>query len=427
MESKLHLEILKNLEQLFETKENYDVIIYAGEEPNQKEIHAHSIILCCQSNYFRAAFSNNWAEKENGKYIFKKSNILPYTFELFSDISIVEFLINNQKKILNDDPVGILEITFQHESFVTLKDSCLETICQHPDILFRDDEVLNLSADLLELLLQRDDLMMNEIELWKSLIRWAHAQHPTINKDPSEWTREECVLMEVAMSRFIPLIRFHDIDSKEYFDRIIPYEDLLSKKLRHEILRYHLFSQTIQIGSLPSRKCNINIINRKHFTLLTSWIDKKVVIIGTIPYKFKLILRGSRDGFSATSFHAKCDNKGATVVVAKIKNTNQIVGGYNPLDWEGNKTYNTTDSFIFSFDDYKNIDTGKLGTVTNAKYSIQCNGDWGPLFGYFSNGSNDLSMNGEGKWSSVSNSYSNINIPRNFEVDEYEVFQVVKD
>ena len=48
--------------------------------------------------------------------------------------------------------------------------------------------------------------------------------------------------------------------------------------------------------------------------------------IETIPYKFNLILRGSRDGFNASTVHAKCDNEGATIIVAKIKNTNQIVG-----------------------------------------------------------------------------------------------------
>src|ERR1051325_9271289 len=80
MEPELHLEILKNFESLFETKENYDVIIQAGEE--QKEIYAHSVVLCCQSNYFRTAFSSNWAEKKNGKYFFKKPNISPHIFEL---------------------------------------------------------------------------------------------------------------------------------------------------------------------------------------------------------------------------------------------------------------------------------------------------------------------------------------------------------
>ena len=60
-------------------KENYDVIIQAGEE--QKEIYAHSLVLCCQSNYFDTAFSTNWAEKKDGKYIFMKQNISPHIFE----------------------------------------------------------------------------------------------------------------------------------------------------------------------------------------------------------------------------------------------------------------------------------------------------------------------------------------------------------
>ncbi len=77
MESKFWSEIIKNFEQLYETKENCDVIIYAGKEPNVQEIYAHSIVLRCQSIYFNTAFSNNWAEKRDGMYIFNKPNITP--------------------------------------------------------------------------------------------------------------------------------------------------------------------------------------------------------------------------------------------------------------------------------------------------------------------------------------------------------------
>uniref|UniRef100_U9U8S6 BTB domain-containing protein n=1 Tax=Rhizophagus irregularis (strain DAOM 181602 / DAOM 197198 / MUCL 43194) TaxID=747089 RepID=U9U8S6_RHIID len=52
---------------------NYDVIIQTSEE--NKVIYAHSLVLCCQSSYFDTAFSDNWAEKENGKFIFKKPNV----------------------------------------------------------------------------------------------------------------------------------------------------------------------------------------------------------------------------------------------------------------------------------------------------------------------------------------------------------------
>ncbi|RIA95370.1 hypothetical protein C1645_872803, partial [Glomus cerebriforme] len=72
-----YFEILKNFESLFNSKESYDVIIKVGEQQDMKEIYAHSLILCCQSDYFRAAFSSNWAEKIDDKFIFKKPNILP--------------------------------------------------------------------------------------------------------------------------------------------------------------------------------------------------------------------------------------------------------------------------------------------------------------------------------------------------------------
>ena len=81
MSSKLWEELSNDYEKLFETEIGYDVI-YAGEEPNVKEFHAHSNILCIRSQYFRSAFSNEWAEKKDGKFIFKKSNISPHLFNI---------------------------------------------------------------------------------------------------------------------------------------------------------------------------------------------------------------------------------------------------------------------------------------------------------------------------------------------------------
>ena len=81
MQQNLYLPVLNNLEHLFISKEYYDVIIHAGEGNNKKEIYAHSLILCCQSNYFNTAFSTTWAEKKDGKYIFKKPNISSNNFE----------------------------------------------------------------------------------------------------------------------------------------------------------------------------------------------------------------------------------------------------------------------------------------------------------------------------------------------------------
>src|SRR6185295_15602656 len=82
MSSKFLTELSSDYEKLFETELGYDVIIYAGEEPNVKEIYAHSNILCIRSQYFRSTFSNEWAEKHDGKFIFRKPNISPKLFNI---------------------------------------------------------------------------------------------------------------------------------------------------------------------------------------------------------------------------------------------------------------------------------------------------------------------------------------------------------
>ena len=130
-----------------------------------------------------------------------------------------------------------------------------------------------------------------------------------------------------------------------------------------------------------------------------------------------------RDGNTAAAFHEKCDDKGPTIVIAKIKNSEQIVGGYNPLDWkpvEFNSDYykSTNDSFIFTFTDRNNLQTAKVNYPSN-KYSIYCSSDRGPMFDF------DLACYNNGNWIRNSHTYSDIDsIPYSFIVNDYEVFQI---
>ncbi len=114
----------------------------------------------------------------------------------------------------------------------------------------------------------------------------------------------------------------------------------------------------------------------------------------------------------------------ATVVIVKIKGSEQIVGGYNPFDWDLSNSYKTTtDSFIFLFTDRKNTKTAKVG-YSNGSLSVGCFLDCGPIFGYYF-----WSRNHGSNWTvnnSYSHNYPNISIPMtgSIEVDDYEVFQI---
>ena len=119
---------------------------------------------------------------------------------------IQEFLIEHQTEFLYQNPTGILETVYQHEAFTDLWNFCLEKICEEPKVLFNSDKFINLKASLLELLLKRDDLNMEEIEVWEGLLRWCLTQQ-NMKNDPTKWSKED-VKVERSLYRFIPLIRF---------------------------------------------------------------------------------------------------------------------------------------------------------------------------------------------------------------------------
>src|SRR5206468_2254457 len=124
---------------------------------------------------------------------------------------VQEFLLEHQTEFLRQNPTGLLETVYQHETFTDLWNFCLEKIYEEPEILFSSDKFINLKASLLELLLKRDDLDIDEIEIWESLLKWCFAQQNVKDK-PAEWSKDDITKIERSLYRFVPLIRFYDIE-----------------------------------------------------------------------------------------------------------------------------------------------------------------------------------------------------------------------
>jgi hypothetical protein len=344
---------------------------------------------------------------------------------------IQEFLIEHQSEFLNQNPTGIIETIYQHETFTDLWNFCLEKICEEPEILFSSRNFINLKAPLLELLLKREDLNMDEIEIWEYLLKWCFAQQ-NIQNDPTKWNKDDIIRIERELYKFIPLIRFFDIEPTDFFYKVYCYKDILPQDLIHDLLEYHIVpnvkpKENLPLSRKPNLKCLIdsNLIESKHIPLFASWIDKKDASYynrKNYPYDFKLLYRSSRDGIDTKSFHRNCDDKGATIWVAKIKDSTQLIGGYNPLDWNGRGWKTTADSFLFNFPNRKDISTSKVSYVNKQDLAVWCGNDGGSTMGnlYCCNNICYYSDSDNG------NRYPKIGIPENFNVEDYEVFQVIK-
>src|SRR2546423_3262871 len=149
-------------------------------------------------------------------------------------------------------------------------------------------------------------------EIWESLLKWCFAKQ-NMKNDPANWNKEDITKIERSLHRFIPLIRFYDIDPTDFFYKVYNYKDILPQGLIHDLLEFHIVPDmkpktNIALTRKQNSKFKLgsNLIESDHIPLFSSWIDKKVSSYynkKNVPYEFKLLYCSSRDGFNADSFH----------------------------------------------------------------------------------------------------------------------------
>jgi BTB/POZ domain len=82
MSNCLKNKLLADISRLRYNSNNHDVKIIVGEGDNVETFTANSIILGARSEYFQAAFFNEWTEKEDNVIVFRKPNIKPQVFSI---------------------------------------------------------------------------------------------------------------------------------------------------------------------------------------------------------------------------------------------------------------------------------------------------------------------------------------------------------
>ena len=75
---------------------------------------------------------------------------------------------------------------------------------------------------------------------------------------------------------------------------------------------------------------NTQLVNQQYDAKLREWIGND--------YQWRLIYRASEHGYTASSFHECCNDKGPTLIVIKSSG-GWIFGGYTTQSWSGNSIY----------------------------------------------------------------------------------------
>ncbi|RGB35934.1 TLD-domain-containing protein, partial [Rhizophagus diaphanus] len=275
----------------------------------------------------------------------------------------------------------------------------------------------------------------NVIQVWEHVLKWGIAQNSELSSDLSSYSKDDFNILKNTLQQFIPFINFFNLTSKEYLDKVYPYKKVIPKDLRENLFKYFMDRRNnnsepkIITKETSSISIDSKIITIQHAELISKWIDRlEITDEMKNSYEFKLILRESRDGFSPSKFHETCDNQSHTITIIKVKDSNEILGGYNPIVWKSDDGFGTTkDSFIFSFKNKENIENYILSRVKDEKYAIENSSSLRPSFG-----DGDLYLYGENYnqgccYYSGNYDKSIRETDDTFSIEEYEIFQIIKD
>jgi hypothetical protein len=347
------------------------------------------------------------------------------------------FLIENKKNWLEQNFNLVYKTSFENDSFLKLQNFCSELMSNEPEKIFNSIDFISLSEKSLISIIQHDNLQMNVIQVWEHVLKWGIAQNPGLPSDPSSYSKDDFNTLKNTLQQFIPFIKFNNLSHKEFLNNVYPYKKIIPKDLREKLIKHFIDQPNNKpeskmiIKEISSKSIDSKIITFQHVEIISKWIDRLEITDKMINlYEFKLILRGSRDGFSPSKFHEICDNQSHTISIVKVKDSNEILGGYNPIIWKPGYGFGITkDSFIFSFMNKENVEESNLGRVNYEDCAIENDPCRGPVFGYSDLNIlfNDRNNDNHYGIAPMPMYYDSIREIGKFNIEEFEVFQIMKD
>ncbi|CAB4419745.1 unnamed protein product [Rhizophagus irregularis] len=351
------------------------------------------------------------------------------------------FLIEKRSDWMELNPSYIYRISFENNSFTELQKYCDYLISKDPDKIFKSLDLFSTPEKLLVKLIQNDKLQMSKIQVWEYALKWGHAQNPELPSDLKKFSKKDFKTLKNSLQRCIQFIKFYNLTSEEFSEKILPYKKIFPKELYEDLSKYfsNLDKKSIKepepyvikdVKEDCLKNIDSKIITFQHAELILKWINTNNSNMNTNinaftnTNMFKLLLRGTRDGFTPEKFHEICNNKSHTVTIIKVKGSNEILGGYNPNTWKSNDMYDDTkDSFIFSFKNNLDIENHILSRIKLNQLATFNGIDMGPSF----SGSDLTLSNNVGRSIKITYERPIREITDDFLAEEYEVFEIIRD
>ena len=141
--------------------------------------------------------------------------------------AIGDYLIEQHEEWIKQTILKVHNYALSIGSLQKLGDYCSRLMLSSPDIILNSSNVKDLPKATFIGLLKSDELNMDEVDIWLSVVQWAINKISGLSDNPTNWSSNDANAVKDIIAEFVPHIRFFNISSEELNDRVIPYIDLI--------------------------------------------------------------------------------------------------------------------------------------------------------------------------------------------------------
>ncbi|PKK66488.1 hypothetical protein RhiirC2_784714 [Rhizophagus irregularis] len=81
---------------------------------------------------------------------------------------------------------------------------------------------------------------MSEVQIWDQVIKWGIAQNSDLSSNFTNYSKDDFKTLKNTLQHCIPFIKFYNLTSKEFMDKVLPCRKLLPKELYEDLLKAFL-------------------------------------------------------------------------------------------------------------------------------------------------------------------------------------------
>src|SRR5205823_3921730 len=155
-------------------------------------------------------------------------------------IHLQSFLIKNKKNWMEQNFNLVYQTSFENDSFLKLQNFCTELMSKEPEKIFKSIDFISISEKSLISLIQHENFQMSDIQVWEYVLKWGIAKNPELPSDPSSYSKDDFNALKNTLQQCIPFIRFYNLTSKEFLNKVYPYKKIIPKKLRDNLFKCFL-------------------------------------------------------------------------------------------------------------------------------------------------------------------------------------------